>query len=282
MTLLAGIFGYPIGHSISPAMHNAAFERAGIDAVYEAWETASDDLAEGVSSLRGENYLGANVTVPHKQAVMEHLDEIDDLAARIGAVNTIVNQSGRLIGSNTDALGFINSLQSEAGVIVVGMKIVLIGAGGAARAAAYALADAKAGALTIANRTVERAESLVAELRETGAEATAFSIADPYFLSACERADLIVNSTSVGMLHGPAEDESPIPASAISPGCVVYDMVYNPIKTPLLKDAENAGAQVVGGLPMLVYQGAAAWTRWTGRDAPVEVMFGAAKEALGI
>ena len=282
MTLHAGIFGYPIGHSISPVMHNAAFKKAEIDAVYEAWQTPPDDLAEGVASLRGESYLGANITVPHKQAVMEHLDEIDELAARVGAVNTIVNQNGRLIGSNTDALGFINSLQNEAGVNVSGLKIVLIGAGGAARAAAHALADEQAGEITIGNRTVERAASLAEEMREAGAETVSFSISDPDFLSACERADLIVNSTSVGMLHGPAEDESPIPASAISPGCVVYDMVYNPTRTPLLTDAENVGAQVVGGLPMLVYQGAAAWTRWTGREAPVEVMFEAAKEALGL
>ena len=282
MTLHAGIFGYPIGHSISPAMHNAAFKRAGIDAVYEAWPTAPGDLPAGVAVLRNGNYLGANVTVPHKQAVMEHLDEIDDLAARIGAVNTIVNRSGRLLGSNTDALGFINSLQSEAGASAAGLNVVLVGAGGAARAAAYALADAQAATLTIANRTVERAESLSDELGRTGVETPAFGLADPDFLSACERADLIVNSTSVGMLHGPAEGRSPIPAEVIQPGCVVYDMVYNPPNTPLLIAAEKAGAKAVGGLPMLVYQGAAAWTRWTGRDAPVEVMFDAAKDALGL
>ena len=282
MTLLAGIFGYPIGHSISPAMHNAAFRRSGIDAVYEAWETRPEDLAAGVAALREDGYLGANVTVPHKQAVMEYLDEIDDLAARIGAVNTIANRDGRLVGSNTDALGFINSLQSEAGVSAAGLEVVLIGAGGAARAAAYALADERAGSLTIANRTVERAESLSAEIRRAGVQTAAFGIAEPDFLSACERADLIVNSTSVGMLHGPAEGKSPIPASAIPPGCVVYDMVYNPPNTPLLTDAEETGAKAVGGLPMLVYQGAAAWTRWTGREAPVEAMFDAAKEALGL
>ncbi|MXX52754.1 MAG: shikimate dehydrogenase [Dehalococcoidia bacterium] len=282
MTLHAGIFGYPIRHSISPAMHNAAFGSAGIDAVYEAWETAPDRLAAGVAALRDGSFLGANVTVPHKQAVMEHLDDIDSLATRIGAVNTIVNQNGRLLGSNTDALGFINSLKNEAGVNVSGLNVVLIGAGGAARAAAYALVDERVGELTIANRTVERAESLATELRKTGAETVSYGISDPDLLSACERADLIVNSTSVGMLHGPAEGESPIPASAISPGCVVYDMVYNPSRTPLLTDAEKSGARIVGGLPMLVHQGAAAWTRWTGREAPVEVMFEAAREALGL
>ncbi len=282
MTLLAGIFGYPIGHSISPAIHNAAFRRFGIDAVYEAWETTPDRLAAGVSALRGEKRLGGNVTVPHKQAVIEHLDEVDDLAARIGAVNTIVSQNGRLTGFNTDALGFINSLRSEAGMSVAGLEVVLIGAGGAARAAAYALADEGVGELAIANRTAERAESLADEVGRTGVAASAFGIADSQLFSACERADLIVNSTSVGMLRGPAEGRSPIPASVISSGSVVYDMVYNPSDTPLLLDAAKAGARVVGGLPMLVYQGAAAWTRWTGREAPVEVMFAAAKEALGL
>ncbi|MCY4654712.1 MAG: shikimate dehydrogenase [Dehalococcoidia bacterium] len=282
MTLLAGIFGYPIRHSISPAMHNAAFAHRGIDAVYSDWETTPDDLAAGVSSLRGEDYMGANVTVPYKQAVMEHLDEIDDLATRIGAVNTIVNRDGRLMGSNTDALGFINSLRSEAGITVAGLEVALIGAGGAARAAAYALADERATSLAIANRTVERAESLADEISQTGLEANAFSIDSREFLSACGRADLIVNSTSVGMLHGPAEGKSPIPVAVINSESVVYDMVYNPPDTPLLADAESAGARCVGGLPMLVYQGAAAWSRWTGREAPVEVMFGAAKKALDL
>ena len=282
MTLRAGIFGYPIGHSISPVMHNAAFRRSGIDAVYEAWETTPEDLRAGVDALRGDAYLGANVTVPHKRAVMDWLDEIDDMAARIGAVNTIVNRGGRLVGFNTDAPGFINSLQGETGKGVSGLDVALIGAGGAARAAAYALTDAQAASLTIANRTVERAVSLSDELRRMGMETRAFGISQPGFLFACERADLIVNSTSVGMLHGPAEGESPIPAEIISPGCVVYDMVYNPPKTPLLSDAERAGARAVGGLPMLVYQGAAAWTLWTGREAPVEAMFAAARDALGL
>ena len=156
MTIKAGIFGYPISHSISPAMHQAALDHAGIDATYDAWETPPDALARGVAMLRGDDYLGANVTVPHKQAVMEHLDEIDELATRIGAVNTIVNEGGRLLGSNTDAAGFIDSLRDEAGFAPSGLEAVLVGAGGAARAAAYALAMEGAVSLTIANRTLER------------------------------------------------------------------------------------------------------------------------------
>ena len=282
MTLQAGIFGYPIRHSISPPMHQAAFDHAGVDASYEAWETHPDDLAEGVHRLRDDRYLGANVTVPHKQAVMEYLDEIDDLASRIGAVNTIVNSGGRLLGTNTDAEGFITSLREQGRIEPAGLSVVLIGSGGAARAAAHALAVTGIGSLTIANRTLERAKALVAEIRAQGTDAHAIGLQDAEVGSTCARADLIVNSTSVGMLHGPAEDASPVPQGAIGSRSVVYDMVYNPPDTPLLKYAEEAGARAVGGLPMLVYQGAAAWSRWTGKDAPVDVMFRAARTALGL
>ena len=282
MTLLAGIFGYPISHSISPPMHKAAFDHAGIDASYEAWETHPDNLANGVRRLRDDSYLGANVTVPHKQAVIQHLDEVDEVATRIGAVNTIINTDGRLLGTNTDAEGFITSLKVFGEIEPAGLDVVLVGAGGAARAAAHALTDAHIGSLTIANRTLDRAQSLVAEIKYLGTDARAIGLQDAEIGSICARADLIVNSTSVGMLHGPAEDDSPIPDGAISEGCVVYDMVYNPPETPLVRAAEKAGARVVGGLPMLVYQGAAAWSRWTSKEAPVDVMFNAARRALGL
>ena len=282
MTLRAGIFGYPIRHSISPPMHQAAFNHVGIDATYEAWETHPDMLADGVSRLRDNLYMGANVTVPHKQAVMEHLDEVDDLARRIGAVNTIVNSDGRLLGTNTDAEGFITSLKIHGEVDPAGLDAVLVGAGGAARAAAYALADAGIGSLTIANRTPERAEALALEIAGYGPDARAIALSDSEYASVCNRADLLINSTSVGMLHGPAEDASPVPDGAISSSTVVYDMVYNPPDTPLLRAAKSAGARVVGGLPMLVYQGAAAWSLWTGRETPANVMLKAARGALGL
>ena len=282
MTLRAGIFGYPIGHSISPAMHRAAFGRMGLDASYDAWEVAPEDLAREVDRLRGEGYMGANVTVPHKQAVMAHLDEIEELARNIGAVNTIINDGGRLVGTNTDALGFTTSLRREGGVEPGGMAALLVGAGGAARAAAYALAAEGVESLTIANRTVERAEALAGEIRRTGTDARAIGMDGGGLAAACGSAGLIVNSTSVGMLHGPAEGRSPIPVGGIKAGCVVYDMVYNPPETPLLEAAGKAGAVRAGGLPMLVYQGAESSRRWTGRHPPVEAMFGAAKEALGL
>ena len=280
MTLQAGIFGYPIAHSISPAMHQAALDHAGIDATYDAWETPPSSLARGVAMLRGDDYLGANVTVPHKQAVMEHLDEIDELATRIGAVNTIVNEGGRLLGSNTDAAGFIDSLRDEAGLNPSGLEAVLVGAGGAARAAAYALAIEGAASLTIANRTLERARTLADEVGRTGLKAQALALDDDELPHRCLEAQLIVNSTSVGMLHGPAEGLSPIPSEVIRPGVVVYDMVYNPADTPLLKTARSGGAKVAGGLLMLVYQGAASFRQWTGRTAATTVMLEAARRAL--
>ena len=281
MTLQAGIFGYPIGHSVSPAMHRAAFARAGVDAAYTAWQTPPDALADAVATLRADEYLGANVTVPHKRAVMAHLDEIDEAAREIGAVNTIVNKGGRLFGTNTDAYGFLESLRVESGFDPRGADATLIGAGGAARAAAYALADAGVRNLTIANRTPERAIALASEIAERGVSARGIGLNDPDFAHACDGAALIVNSSSVGMLGGPAEGASPVPIGAIRRGCVVYDMVYNPMETPLLSQAADAGAQTVGGLPMLVHQGAAAWTLWTGQDAPIAAMFEAAKDALG-
>lgn len=282
MTLQTGIFGYPIGHSISPAMHRAAFARAGVDASYAAWETHPDALADAVAKLRGDEYLGANVTVPHKRAVMAHLDEIDGVAREIGAVNTIVNRGGRLLGTNTDARGFIESLRAESGFDPRGADAALIGAGGAARAAARALADAGVRTLTIANRTPERAAALASEIAARGVSARGIGLDAPDFPAVCADSALIVNSSSVGMSGGPAEGASPVPPGAIARGCAVYDMVYNPPLTPLLAQAEAAGAKTVGGLPMLVHQGAAAWSLWTGIDAPVDAMRQAARAALGV
>ena len=275
-----GIFGYPLGHSISPAFQQAAFDHIGLNARYESWPTPPDALEKAVACLRLDGYLGANVTVPHKVAVRDHLDELDPWAETIGAVNTIVRQGERLVGFNTDAYGFVESLRCEAQFEARGTRVVLIGAGGAARAAAFGLAREGVASLAIANRTPIRGEALADELRDSVAEVTALDLASSTLGERIASADLIVNATSVGMQGGPAEGQSPVPDGLIPTSCVVYDMVYNPEATPLLKMAKIAGAQVVGGLPMLVYQGAAAFERWTGKDAPIDVMFSAARRAL--
>ena len=276
-----GIFGYPIGHSLSPVFQQAALDHHEIDARYEAWETHPDDLAAAVERLRGGDYLGANVTVPHKVEVMAHLDEVDELARLIGAVNTIVKRGDRLIGHNTDAGGFIEALRQAGGFDPRGKRALLLGAGGAARAAAFALVREGASQLIIANRTLRRADALARELGGVARGVTAIALADATALGvAAAVADLVVNSTTVGMTHTPEQDESPLPDGVLSRGSVVYDMVYNPALTPLLAQAERAGAKAVGGLSMLIHQGAAAFELWTGKRAPVPVMLAAAHRAM--
>lgn len=280
MTRLAGIFGYPLAHSLSPAFQQAAFNHYGMDARYIAWETPPDALESEVAKLRGGDFIGANVTIPHKRRVMDFLDEIDPLAQAIGAVNTIVKTDGKLIGRNTDAQGFLRPLREDAGFDPEGKRALLLGAGGAARAAAFALCQERVATLAIANRTPQRAEALAAELRGNAATLSAIALTDPALEDIALQSDLIVNSTSVGMRHGDAEDQSPIPGGIIPHDAVVMDMVYNPQHTPLLAAARSAGAQAVGGMPMLIYQGAAAFEMWTGKPAPIDAMFAAGNVAL--
>lgn len=280
MTRLAGIFGYPLAHSLSPAFQQAAFNHYGMDARYIAWETPPDALEAEVAKLRGGDFIGANVTIPHKRRVMDFLDEIDPLAQAIGAVNTIVKTDGKLIGRNTDAQGFLRPLREDAGFDPEGKRALLLGAGGAARAAAFALCQERVATLAIANRTPQRAEALAAELRGNAATLSAIALTDPALEDIALQSDLIVNSTSVGMRHGGAEDQSPIPGGIIPHDAVVMDMVYNPQHTPLLAAARSAGAQAIGGMPMLIYQGAAAFEMWTGKPAPIDAMFAAGNVAL--
>jgi shikimate dehydrogenase len=276
-----GIFGYPIGHSLSPVFQQAALDHHEIDARYEAWETSPADLGAAVARLRGCEFLGANVTVPHKVEVMAHLDEIDELARLIGAVNTIVKRGERLTGHNTDAGGFVDSLRQAGGFDPKGRRALLLGAGGAARAAAFALVRGGASELVIANRTLDRATALAAELGGACRGVSAIRLADAASLGeAAAGADLVVNSTTVGMRHTTEQDASPLPSGTLASGSVVYDMVYNPARTPLLAQAELAGATAVGGLSMLIHQGAAAFELWTGKRAPLQVMFAAAERAM--
>ncbi len=276
-----GIFGYPIGHSLSPVFQQAALDHHEIDARYEAWETHPNGLGAAVARLRGGEYLGANVTVPHKVEVMAHLDEVDEIARLIGAVNTIVKRGDRLEGHNTDAGGFVEALRQAGGFDPGGKRALLLGAGGAARAAAFALVREGASGLVIANRTLERASALAEELGGRDRAVTAVPLNDATAIGdAAAGSHLVVNSTTVGMRHTPEQDDSPLPDGLLRPDCVVYDMVYNPARTPLLAQAELAGATAVGGLSMLIHQGAAAFELWTGKRAPVRVMFAAAKLAI--
>jgi shikimate dehydrogenase len=275
-----GIIGYPIAHSISPIFQQAALDHCGIDAAYQAYEVAPDDVGRFVNDLRRDGAWGINVTVPHKEAVIPHLDEVDDWATAAGAVNTIVNRDGRLTGHNTDGLGFLRALQDEGGFVPEGSRVLILGAGGAARGVVLALSRAKVATLIIANRTLERAERLAELARTADTEGLAIPLEGRDLTEAAGAADLIVNCTTIGMSHGPDEAGSPLPAESITSTVLVNDLVYNPLETPLLKAAAQAGATCLGGILMLVYQGAASFEMWTGRDAPVAVMLEAATKAM--
>lgn len=280
MTRTIALLGHPVAHSISPRFQQAALDALGIDARYEAWDVLPADLPAAVERLRSGDLLGANVTVPHKVAALRLVDRPDALAERVGALNTVVNRGGLLHATNTDVSGILHAL-ADAGVAVRDAHVVLIGAGGAARAVVVAMRTAGAARLTIANRTPAHA----AALADLGGEALDMRFApldpaDGAFRRALREARIVVQSTSLGMRHGPAEAASPVPRELFAAGQVAFDLVYVPEQTPFLREAEAAGARTVGGLHMLVHQGAEAFRLWTGQEPPFEVMLAAARDAL--
>jgi shikimate dehydrogenase len=267
------LLAHPAKHSLSPAMHNAAFGCLGFNARYESLDVPPQALGEAVTRLRGEGVLGANVTIPHKQMVLPYLDELSEAARRIAAVNTIISREGRLSGHNTDASGFLRALE-DAQFEPSGKRAVMLGAGGAARAVAYALLTAGVSRLGVYNRTRERARGLAADFAALGEiEVLAREVLEP----AVRKAALLVNTTSLGMA---AEDGLPMPAEVLPEKGLVCDLIYRPRKTRLLLTAEAAGLETQNGLAMLVYQGAEAFSLWTNQEAPVAVMFAAVEEAL--
>lgn len=266
-TRVAGIVGWPASRSLSPVIHNAAFRAAGLDWVYVAFPVAPDDVAAAVAGIRGMGIAGVNVTMPHKQAVIPLLDDVTPAAGRIGAVNTIVNDGGRLIGDNTDGEGFLAFLIRGAGFDPASRRVVLLGAGGAARALGVALTDAGA-SVTIAARRDEAARELAGE---SGAVACAWQDRG----TAAHEADLIVNATPAGS----RDDGSPLGSDDIPSSAVVVDLVYAPPVTSLLRDASARGAAAHNGIGMLVHQAALSFERWTGVPAPVEAMWAAASES---
>lgn len=281
MTGLVALLGHPVAHSISPVFQQAAFEAAGLDVRYEAWDVLPADLRPAVERLRGGDLLGANVTVPHKVAMLPLVDRPDGAAERVGAVNTVVNAGGLLQASNTDVAG-LRGAWEEAGIDVAGEHAVLLGAGGAARAAVIALARQGAGGVTVANRTPGRGE----ELRPLAGGALPLATcpldaASDELRAALSRASLVIHCTPLGMRHGPDETRSPLPRSVFRSGQVAFDSVYTPEWTPFLREASLGGARAVGGLAMLVHQGAASFRLWTGVEPPLGVMFDAARAALG-
>jgi shikimate dehydrogenase len=255
-TQLCGVVLHPAGHTRSPAMHNAAFAALGLDAVYVAFDVPPPGLAAALAGARALGVRQLAVSLPHKEAVLAHLDEVDDTARRIGAVNTVTLRDGRLVGDNTDWLGAVRALERE--TPLDGRRVVVLGAGGTARAVVWG-ARARGARVTILNRTLARAEKLAADL-----DAAAGRLEDLPAL-AC---DVLVNTTSVGL----RSDAAPVPGAAIPAGAVVLDAVYDPPRTRLLRDAATRGARTIGGKWMLVHQAAEQLRIWSGRDAPIEVM----------
>lgn len=283
MTKLVALIGYPLEHSVSPSFQQASFDYYQLDIRYESWEVEPSQLETVIGRLRQSSFLGANITIPYKEMVMPLLDELDELAVQIGALNTIVNRDGRLFGYNTDAPAFIRALRQDGEFEPRDKRVVLLGAGGVARAASFALIKEGVRWLTVANRTLGRAERLANSLRREASLDTGVAVLPWEELrssKALSYGDLLINCTSLGMKHSRMEDKTPLRARSIPKDALVYDLVYNPLETPLLREAKKAGAKVLGGLAMLVYQGAGSFELWVGKEAPVDIMLKRAREAL--
>ena len=276
-----GLIGFPLAHSLSPLIQGVAFAHHALPERYELWETEASQLEERVRGLRAGDCLGANVTIPHKEAVIPYLDDLDPTAQKVGAVNTIVNRQGCLYGHNTDVTGFARAL-TEAGFSAQGGRAVILGAGGAARAVGVALVEAGVAEIVLSDIVSGRSEALAATLRSlaSGSAVRACGPDDESFRKATTACRLLVNCTPVGMRHSGSEGQLPLDAEMIPPGALVFDLVYNPPVTPLLAAARARGAGVIGGLSMLVYQAAASFKLWTGLAAPEDLMLAAARQAL--
>ena len=278
-TKICALIGDPVEHTMSPVMHNAAFKKLGLDYVYIPFRVRAEELARAVDGMRALNMRGFNVTIPHKVTIIPMLDSIDPIAEKIGAVNTVVNDDGELTGYNTDATGFLQALL-EQGVEPGGKKVVVLGAGGASRAISYILAERDA-RLTVLNRQLEIdwAVELARRIHEDlGKDVRVFELCSENLAVALEGAAILINATSVGM--SPNSEESPVSAELIKPDLVVFDIVYNPIRTKLLREAEAAGARTGSGVDMLAWQGALAFEKWVGQPAPLDLMREEAIKAL--
>jgi shikimate dehydrogenase len=276
-TRVCGVIGDPIEHTLSPIMHNAAFNHLKLDYAFLAFKVKPAEVENAVNGMRALNILGLNVTMPHKKAVINYLDEIDQTAKFLNAVNTIHNKNGKLLGFNTDGIGALKALK-ENGVNPHGKRVLLLGSGGAARAIAYALVQ-EADELVVLNRTVEQAKELASLLERTfNKKVVGDSLSPKVIQDNLWDSDILVNATSVGMK--PNATQSPVAPEWLKPDLAVMDIVYNPIETKLDKDAKAAGAKVISGVEMLIYQGAASFEIWTGHSAPVEVMRKAALNHL--
>jgi shikimate dehydrogenase len=260
------IIGDPVQHSLSPLMQNAAFSALGIKSTYISFRVPSKDLKPSIESLKSIGIAGFNVTIPHKMSILQYIDELDDTASKTNAVNTVINDTGKLIGYNTDIYGFIQPLYRR-NIDFKGKKVLIIGAGGAAYAIVTALSYEKGiEEIRVVNRSSHNASKLVEHALKLG-----LNTHKEDFENLCKLAlqsDLIINSTSIGLNN----ESSPIERNYINPNSIVYDIVYKPIDTDLIRKAKEVNAKVVYGYEMLIAQGAQAFKIWTGCDAPIDAM----------
>ncbi len=279
-TQLCAVIGNPVGHSLSPAIHNAGFRALGLNYVYLAFEVT--DLEGFLRGMRAmPNFRGASVTIPHKEAIIPFLDEIDPVARGVGSVNTVTHADGRLAGATTDGPGTLRAF-AEAGVDLAGKRVLFLGAGGAARAVAFEMAErAGVAGITLLARRAAQAERLAADIAAAGTTAQVVSgTLEAGLEAAVATHDILVQGTPVGM-YPHAEGETVVPAAWLRASQVVFDMVYRPQRTRLIREATAAGCTCIPGLEMLLHQAAEQFERWTGQAAPLTVMRDALVGALG-
>jgi shikimate dehydrogenase len=268
-TQVCGVIGDPIEHTLSPTIHNAAFNHLKLDFVFLAFRVKATELENAIRGMRGLGIHGLNVTMPHKGTVIAYLDMVDSTVKFLGSANTILNKNGKLSGFNTDGAGALKALR-ENGINLSGKKVVLLGAGGAAKAIAFSLAK-EVGELVVLNRAAEKAKKLAEALElALNKKVVGGALSPDTIAENLQDSDVLINATSVGM-H-PEADQSIVPPQLLRSDLTVMDIVYNPVETKLAKAAKAAGAKVISGVEMLIYQGAASFEIWTGRSAPIEVM----------
>ena len=267
----AGIIGYPLGHTLSPTIHNSAFKELGYNIDFQIWETEEKFLEEKIQSLRNKNVLGCCVTLPYKKKVMQYLDNIDKSAKEIDAINWVINKDGKLSGYNTDWLGFINSIDFYKKSIK-NKKALIIGAGGSAKAICQGLIKGKVKSIIISNRTLKKAEEIKELFRDSQTKIQIMDFKELNNLTILETMDLIINTTSLGMTGGPDPKRSPIDTSLLNTRALCYDLVYSPQITPFLREAKKNKIDTIGGLSMLVFQAASGFELLTNKNAPINTM----------
>ena len=274
-TVLVGVIGNPVKHSLSPVILNAAFREAKINWVYTAFETPEEKLADAIGGIRALGIAGLSVTMPHKARVCSLLDEISDSAQSLGAVNCIVNDAGNLKGHNTDGDGFLDAVKHDAGLDVAGKKILVIGSGGSARSIIYSLGKAEAREIAVINRTKNKALDALELAGSVGRYVEENEIS-----KVVSEADLVINATPVGMSDTEGTSSFPLEPNLLTKGQLAVDLIYHPISTPWMEELRDREVEVHGGLSMLIFQAAKAFKLWTGKDAPVEAMRKAALDEI--